>query len=53
MTSLPSYPNAKSYSLSPQGLTNIIKNEPERKLPGQHVLWTDDVRVELPVRLGS
>lgn len=53
MTSLPNYPNAKTYSISSKGLSEIIDNKPERNLPGQHLIWTDNVKVELPIRVGS
>ena len=53
MSSLPDYPESKTYALSPKGLEKIIQGEPERKYSGQHIVWTDDVRVELPVRIGT
>ena len=53
MSSLPDYPEAKTYCLSPKGIEKIIEGESERKYPGQHIVWTDDIKVELPVRVGT
>ena len=53
MTSLPNYPNGKSYAISPGGLEHLAQNQQAAKFPRQNVIWTDDIRVELPVRVGT
>jgi long-chain-fatty-acid--CoA ligase ACSBG len=53
MTSLPNYPKGSTYVLSSEGLSNHVNRKLEPKFPGQHAVWTDDVTVELPVRVGK
>jgi hypothetical protein len=53
MTSLPNYPNFLSTSISADGLAKLQEKAKESRYPGQHSVWTDDYRVELPVRIGT
>lgn len=48
-----SHQGYKDFLISNQGLAKILSASKEAKYPGQNVLWTDDYRVELPIRLGS
>jgi hypothetical protein len=42
-----------SYVISPEGLRNLTTNTLKKQnYPGQHFLWTEDIKVELPIRLG-
>ena len=50
---LPQYKGAKNYFISPQGLEIILENKSKKQFYGQDVLWTTDVRKELPIRMGS
>jgi hypothetical protein len=43
----------KDFCISNEGLTKVLELSKESKYPGQHLMWTDDYRVELPIRLGS
>jgi hypothetical protein len=52
MTSLPTYSNFASVSISAEGLARLRELAKESKYPGQHSVWTDDYRVELPIRIG-
>lgn len=49
---LPNYKGAKNYFISPQGLEIILNNKIKTQFHGQDVLWTTDVRKELPIRVG-
>ena len=31
----------------------MISDEPKRKYPGQNIVWTDNIQVELPIRVGT
>jgi long-chain-fatty-acid--CoA ligase ACSBG len=53
MSKLPQYEAGKVYNISPQGLDQILQRQRSSKYPGQDVIWTDDIRVELPIRLGT
>ena len=50
---LPQYKAAKNYFISPQGLEIILENKTKKQFYGQDILWTTDVRKELPIRMGS
>lgn len=45
--------NCESCVVSTNGLTAVATNVLEANFPGQHVLWTDNLRNELLVRVGS
>jgi acyl-CoA synthetase (AMP-forming)/AMP-acid ligase II len=53
MKSLPIYETGKVYQLSPEGLQQLPENIAKSKHSGQYVLWTDDKKVELPIRMGT
>ena len=50
---LPDHPMAKDYYISPEGLQHLLSNTHKPKLPGQDLLWTTDIRKELPIKLGK
>lgn len=50
---LPSYDTGQQYFISPEGLQRMMSTPQDPKYPGRHVLWTDDVTVELPIRMGT
>lgn len=31
----------------------MLQKEKDARFPGRHVSWTDDIRVELPIRIAS
>lgn len=43
----------KDMVISHEGLQRMVELGKESKYPGQHIMWTDDFRQELPIRLGS
>ena len=45
MSSLPDYPEGKTFTVSAKGLEKIVEGEPERQYPGQHLVWTDNIKV--------
>jgi len=49
---IPEYKAAKNYFISPQGLQIILNNKSTTQFYGQDVLWTTDIRKELPIRIG-
>jgi len=49
-SSLPKLPEDEYISISNQGLEYIINNY-NPQIPQKNFLWTDDYRVELPVRV--
>jgi hypothetical protein len=53
MTSPSTYKNSLTATISAEGFEKLLDKAQERKYPGQHSLWTDDYRVELPVRIGK
>lgn len=50
---LPKYSNAQQYYISPRGLQKMINLPKDSKWPGKGVLWTDDIKAELPIRMGA
>ena len=42
-----------NFYISKEGLSKTLEKSKQAKYPGQHVIWTDDFRVELPIRLGK
>jgi len=50
---LPRYKAAEEYSISPEGFQKLLENTKVTKYSGQDVIWTSDIRKELPVRLGK
>lgn len=51
---MPEYPHFKNVSISPEGFAQILQLRQKGGLrPGQHTVWTDDYRVELPIRVGE
>lgn len=50
---LPTYPGAQQYHISPDGLQELISRPKDPQYPGRHILWTDDITVELPIRIGT
>lgn len=53
MTSLPNYSNFQSATFSAEGLAKLREKGQEKTYPGQHSVWTDDYRVELPIRMSK
>jgi hypothetical protein len=45
--------NLNIFSISSTGLAATLPLAKQAKYPGQHVMWTDDFRVELPIRMGE
>ncbi len=41
----------ESFRISTEGLSNLLKTMEDQKYPGQNILWTDNLRVELPIRI--
>lgn len=50
---IPEHPHAQQYFISPEGLQQTLSRPRDQQYPGRHVLWTDDVTVELPIRTGN
>lgn len=50
---IPEHSHAQQYFISPAGLQQLISRPKDEQYPGRHVLWTDDAKVELPIRMGS
>ena len=50
---LPNYEAGNTYTISSLGMEKVLENKKNSKYPGQHVIWTDDKRVELPIRVGK
>jgi hypothetical protein len=40
----------ESYSISVEGLEQMVRRPKDPKFPLRHILWTDDFTVELPIR---
>ena len=53
MLNLKPHKGCKSLHVSPQGMAEIMEKLPKAQYPGQHVLWTDDIRAEIPIRIGN
>lgn len=53
MTSLPNYTNFLNATLSAEGMAQLCQKAKDRTYPGQHSVWTDDYRVELPIRIAT
>jgi hypothetical protein len=45
--------NPKILSISSNNFAATLSIAKQAKYPGQHILWTDDFRVELPIRMGE
>lgn len=50
---LPRYDSGQQYFISPEGLQRMVSTPQDSRYPGRNVLWTDDVTVELPIRMGA
>jgi hypothetical protein len=50
---LPDHSMAKDYYISPEGLQQLLINTQQPKLPAQDLLWTTDIRKELPIKLAK
>lgn len=50
---LPLYEASKEYSISPQGLKSMLEVSKNESCVGKNIIWTDSVKVELPIRLGK
>jgi hypothetical protein len=50
---LPIYEGSKEYSISPEGLQRMLEAPKDKDFPNKNILWTDDFRVELPIRMGK
>ena len=46
-------PSSSYLTISTNGLIQALPRAKQAQYPGQHVIWTDDLRVELPIRIGS
>lgn len=53
MTSLPNYSNFQSATISAEGMAKLREKAKEKTYMGQHSIWTDDYRVELPIRMAQ
>jgi hypothetical protein len=53
MTSLPNYKNFTNASISSEGLNQLKQLAQTSQYPGHHTMWTDDYKVELPIRLAT
>lgn len=49
---LPNYPTAREFSISPQGLQKLLSRPADPLHPHRNIVWTDDFRTELPIRVG-
>lgn len=43
----------KDMVISHEGLQRVVELGKQSKFPGQNIMWTDDFRQELPIRVGS
>lgn len=43
----------KDMVISHEGLQRVVELGKQSKYPGQNIMWTDDFRQELPIRVGS
>lgn len=50
---LPNYEGAKEYSISAEGLQALLTRTVDPKYPHKNITWTDDIRVELPIKLAK
>ena len=49
----PSNNSSSTLCISSTGLAATLPLAKQAKYPGQHLQWTDDFRVELPIRVGQ
>lgn len=49
---LPNYETARDYYISPEGLQKLLSSPRDEKYPHKDLLWTDDFKAELPIRMG-
>lgn len=50
---LPNHALAQQYFISPEGLQKMLATPRDPNYPGRNILWTDDISVELPIRMGT
>ena len=50
---LPTYETARDYFISPEGLQKLLSTPRDAQYPHKDILWTDDFKAEMPIRMGK